>query len=76
MISTVSAMETLDALRGLPSEMAEKICIAIWAAVNRDFAIRSEMVAILSDLARWEESQIQLAPIDPPRWDATDDVPW
>jgi hypothetical protein len=49
-----SAIETFDAIRGLPSEMAELISKSVWDTASKNKELGDELVRIVAELEAWE----------------------
>ena len=47
-------MTTFDAIRGLPSAVANRVASLIWDAAKRDSELRDELESAVADFIEWE----------------------
>lgn len=78
-----TVIETFDAIRGLDSAMAEKLCRIIWDAAEREKELRDALLDAVQDLNRWDMEQVRMYSDrdqvhvlgqDDQQWQ--EDVPW
>ena len=78
-----TVIETFDAIRGLDSAIAEKVCRIIWDAAEREMELRDALLDAVQDLNRWDMEQVRMYSDrdqvhvlgqDDQQWQ--EDVPW